>query len=775
MLHRSTACSLSLVLCLVSVAPAADKLSFPATLPRTEPLTIPQPLDEVMVDGINRFALREIAASVEKREQDWHRDYSSPEAYEKSIAPNRERFRKYIGAVDERVKSPRIELRGTTFEQVLADHDAQTVLQVSWPVLEGVHGEALVLKPPTAEIKGLVIALPDANGSPEEFLTLNSIPHVLAYNGFVVLMPRLINRNDTFSGNPEIAMTNMPHREFVYRMAFEMGRHVIGYEVQKVLAAVDAFEELNRVLKKDLPIGVFGWGEGGLIALYSAALDPRIDAVTVSRYFQQRENVWEEPIYRNVWRLLTEFGDAEIASLVAPRPLIIEAGAFEISGPPEAKEGRRNVAAPGRITTAPIRSVRAEFERARQHYAQLGYSDRIQLVNLDEGDEGTRLRETFVAFITNLGFEKSVEWEFVKVAFDSHFDPQKGQHRQVKELVDYTQNLLENSAKVRDKFWAQADRSSVEVWEKSAERYRDYVWDEMIGRLPKPDMPMNPRSRKVLDEAEYQGYEVVLDVYPDVIASGILLLPADLQEGEKRPVVVCQHGLEGTPRDTITAEPGNAYNAYKSFSVQLVKQGFIVYAPQNPYRGRDRFRTIQRKSNPLGRSLFSYILRQHERTLDWLSSLPYVDPQRIGFYGLSYGGKTAVRVPPLLPQYALSICSADYNEWIRKNVTVRDRYSYMFTFEYEMPEWNMGHTANYAELASLMTPRPFMVERGHNDGVAPDEWVAWEYAKVRRHYDQLGLGDKTEIEFFNGPHTIHGVGTFAFLKKHLKWGVGNGE
>ena len=38
-----------------------------------------------------------------------------------------------------------------------------------------------------------------------------------------------------------------------------------------------------------------------------------------------------------------------------------------------------------------------------------------------------------------------------------------------------------------------------------------------------------------------------------------------------------------------------------------------------------------------------------------------------------------------------------------------------------------------------MTPRPFMVERGHDDGVAPDEWVAWEFAKVRRHYDKLGL------------------------------------
>ena len=33
---------------------------------------------------------------------------------------------------------------------------------------------------------------------------------------------------------------------------------------------------------------------------------------------------------------------------------------------------------------------------------------------------------------------------------------------------------------------------------------------------------------------------------------------------------------------------------------------------------------------------------------------------------------------------------------------------------------------------------------------------------------KLGIPEKTEIEWFNGPHTIHGVGTFEFLKKHLQ-------
>jgi hypothetical protein len=62
-----------------------------------------------------------------------------------------------------------------------------------------------------------------------------------------------------------------------------------------------------------------------------------------------------------------------------------------------------------------------------------------------------------------------------------------------------------------------------------------------------------------------------------------------------------------------------------------------------------------------------------------------------------------------------------------------------------------------------------MVERGHDDGVAPDEWVAYEFAKTQRRYDQLGLGDRAAMEVFNGPHTINGVGTFEFLHRHLNW------
>ena len=86
-----------------------------------------------------------------------------------------------------------------------------------------------------------------------------------------------------------------------------------------------------------------------------------------------------------------------------------------------------------------------------------------------------------------------------------------------------------------------------------------------------------------------------------------------------------------------------------------------------------------------------------------------------------------------------------------------------------MFEFDLGSTFNYAEMAALIAPRPFMVERGHDDGVGIDEWVAFEYAKVNRLYARLKIPERTAIEYFVGPHTINGVGTFQFLHRHLDW------
>ena len=740
-------------------------------LPGTTPLTLEGDLAAQMVEALDRYVAGAVARSPDKREALWHRDYSSHGAYVRSVEPNRERLRKRIGCLDERLPIEELSYIATTRTGAqVAEGENYTVSRVRWQVFDEVEGEGLLLEPGhDAPVAAQVVALPDADWTPEmiagvtDDLPANArFAQHLAKAGCRVVVPLLINRDDTCSGNPALgAMTNQPHREFIYRMAFELGRNIIGYEVQKVLSLVDWMS------RSEVPVGVVGYGEGGLIALYSAAVDTRIQAAAVSGYFQSRQEVWREPIYRNVWGLLHEFGDAEIAGLIAPRPLIVETSRGpEVDGPPAPRPGRGG-AAPGQLVSPPVDSVKAEFERARDFYRQLDCENAIHLVFPEDRLPGSQ--ETLSTLLAELGVQEAHVDGYRHLSGPDvcDFDYEARQKRQFMQLVNLTQRFLREAASRRQEFfWEKTDTSSLTRWEETCEGLKACFRDEVIGRCPTPDTPAYPRTRLLYDEPNWKGYEVVLDVWKDVFAYGILLLPNDLQSGERRPVVVCQHGLEGRPQDTADPKLETVYNSY---AASLADRGFIAYAPQNPYIGGDAFRVIQRKANPIKWSLFSLIIRQHERTLDWLAEQPFVDAERIGFYGLSYGGKTAMRVPAVLERYACSICSADFNEWIVKNATFHSRYSYMFGGEYEMPEFDLGNTFNYGEMAGLIAPRPFMVERGHEDGVAPDEWVAHEFAVVRRLYVQLGIADRTEIEFFDGGHRINGEATFRFLHRHLNW------
>ncbi|MEW5974262.1 MAG: hypothetical protein AB1898_00510 [Acidobacteriota bacterium] len=751
-----------------------------STLPGTLPLTVEGDLAMSMVDGIHTFLDRELEKAEQERRWRWER--ASPEEWARLRTAARESLRRRIGAVDPRLPVRALEmLESTATRAQIATGRGYQVFRVRWPVLEGVDGEGLLLQPDGPPLARMV-AIPDADWTPEMLVGLEpgvaaeaQFARRLAELGCQVVVPLLIDRSNQWSGIPEIRMTNQPHREFLYRMSFEVGRHVVGYEAQKVLGLIDWFEHENE--RQRLMIGSLGYGEGGLLALYAAALDPRIERTVVSGYFQSRQGVWKEPIYRDIWGVLREQGDAEISILVQPRRLIVEASSGpEIAGPPPESDDRKGATPNGRLTAIPLSSVQSEVVQARKYGERSGSGDAARLVISGGGSGLPGSDEALLALLEGLAVDKRTVAEAAKPSapqrslsadFGEIFSAER-MKRQFLQLVNFTQRMVNRSPRNREKFWATADASSPERWNETTRGHRRYLWEEVFGRLPDPQGEGHPRSRLVYNEPSFRGYEVMLDVLPDVFAYGILLVPKDLKPAERRPVVVCQHGLEGRPADV--ADPNIDSHYYHRFAVRLTEEGFVTFSPQNPYIGEDRFRSIQRKAHPLKLSLFSFILSQHQRILEWLSQQPFVDPQRIGFYGLSYGGKTAVRVPPLLNGYALSICSADFNEWIWKNTSVEAPHSYLLTKEYDMIEFDLANVANYAELAALMAPRPFMVERGHADGVAPDEWVAYEYAKVRRFYvTQMKRPEQTTIEFFDGPHTIHGKGTFEFLRRHLRW------
>src|SRR4051812_23748799 len=199
---------------------------FADPLPGTQPLTFNGDPAAAMVAGLHKYLDHELAASVEKRKQFWKPDFSSPEAYAKSVQPNGERLKKILGVVDQRLP-PRMDLVAKTDQPALvAETDRYKVYAVRWPVLPGVDGEGLLLEP-TGKVVANVVAIPDADWTRELFVGRargrrkeSQSPRRLAENGCRVVVPTLIDRKDEFSGNAKLnKWTNQTHREFVCRMA----------------------------------------------------------------------------------------------------------------------------------------------------------------------------------------------------------------------------------------------------------------------------------------------------------------------------------------------------------------------------------------------------------------------------------------------------------------------------------------------------------------------------------------------------------------------------
>lgn len=748
--------------------------------------------EETMVARINgqihRYFDRYKERVVERRSQYWDRDLSSREAYAQSVEPNRQHLREIIGVVDER-EDPAIEY--FSFENtrpLIAETDRYDVYQVRWPVLEGIDGVGLLLRPKEA-VQARVVAYPDADQTPAQIAGLapgvEESPQYarrLAESGVEVIVPLLIDRENTFSGGKVIPRlnwlddneqrielwTNQAHREWIYKQAYVNGRHIIGYEVQKGLAAIDWFETQDD---GDTPVGVVGYGEGGLLAFYAAAVDRRIDAAMVSGYFGPREDLSTEPVYRHVWGLLQQFGDAEIASLIMPRALVVEYSEEPaVEAPPPLEPYLENeswfhriareAGSPGRLTTPTFDVVHDEFERLRGYFDGSGLQPAARLIHGPERSTiGPGSDDALEAFAAGLSIDalgapgRPGRWK--------HPDAEARMEAQMTQISRHLMRRVVNSDFTRYKF-LDGDLSSPAAWDQSMEKYRDYLYEEIIGKLQDRRPAPNVRLRKVFEREDWVGHEVIMDVLPGVHGWGLLAVPADLEEGEKRPVVVVQHGQLGSPSTPVQSD------SYNNILSRLCERGFVVFAPFNTYEFKVR------KANPLKASVYSVLIPQYRQMVDWLKSLDYVDDDRMAFYGKSWGGRTALYIPPFIDDFKAVISSAYFNQWPRKLMTPHYASSYLFhgsAGTLGVWQFDQGNTFGHAELAMLVAPRPFMVENGYFDTVKPDEWASYEFAKVKRVYQMLGIQDRAVFGTHIGGHEVHADTIFPFLHEHLNWPV----
>ena len=146
--------------------------------------------------------------------------------------------------------------------------------------------------------------------------------------------------------------------------------------------------------------------------------------------------------------------------------------------------------------------------------------------------------------------------------------------------------------------------------------------------------------------------------------------------------------------------------------------------------------------------------------LDYLCSREFVDSDRIGVMGLSFGGTMTTW---------MSICD--------ERIKAADIICYSDRFaDFGMRDVNICGSqitpglyalCDVADLQGLIAPRPLLVEIGSYDDCFEVDSATDCFREVEKIYAAAGARDRLELDLFEGGHQWSGRKSFDFFAKYL--------
>ena len=241
-----------------------------------------------------------------------------------------------------------------------------------------------------------------------------------------------------------------------------------------------------------------------------------------------------------------------------------------------------------------------------------------------------------------------------------------------------------------------------------------------------------------------------------------LMLGKDFDKTRKHPAIIWIHG-SGADQNYLAWHPG-AYRMYYSVSQYFAQQGYVVLTPD--YRGSSGY--SREWTTGTFQDLGGGETQDVNGGADFLKSLPYVDPDRIGIWGLSYGGfmtlQSIITAPKL---FACAIDVAGVGDW-ETWTTGGALLGRLGATPVSDPEL-YDRSAPVKHLDKIQ--RPLLILQGLNDTNVP----LWETIKIVDRLEKLGTPFDMafypgEIHFFRRAFVLRDAWkrSEAFFDLHLK-------
>ncbi len=244
-------------------------------------------------------------------------------------------------------------------------------------------------------------------------------------------------------------------------------------------------------------------------------------------------------------------------------------------------------------------------------------------------------------------------------------------------------------------------------------------------------------------------------------AEGLLAIP----QATPAPLVIAQHGIDSFPERVFGV--GDEKNLYHRYGAALVEAGFAVLAPAN-LSTVDKRNRIERLARLAGTTLPGLEFTRMQALLGEVLKDRRIDGTRIGMWGISLGGMATMFWMPLESRIRCGVVTAWFNHRRNKMAVPDPRYS-CFLETREEHAFFSGWLSEFtdSDVASLICPRPLLVQTGKKDGIAWWPQVIEEFEASREHYRRLGIDGRIEMGLHEGGHEIELDSGLAFMKKWL--------